>query len=122
MFRTEYEFELPKGYVDQSGTLHKKGSMRLATAADEILPLKDPRVMQNAAYLTVILLTRVIVKLGSLQAIDTSVVENLFAADMSFLQDMYQRINQLDPNDYKVQCPKCGEAFTLPPDFFGQGQ
>jgi len=65
-FQTEIEFELPKGYVDDSGTLHRRGTMRLATAADEILPLRDPRVQQNEAYLTVIVLARVITRLGSL--------------------------------------------------------
>ena len=69
MFQTEFPFELPKGYLDASGILHKTGTMRLATAADEIVPLKDPRVQQNPSYLTIILLARVITRLGSLPAI-----------------------------------------------------
>ena len=69
-FQTEFEFELPRGYVDQNGEVHKRGVMRLATAADEIMPLRDPRVQQNPGYLTVILLSRVVTKLGTLQAIN----------------------------------------------------
>jgi len=87
MFQTEYEFTLPKGYVDEEGTLHKKGTMRLATAADEILPLKDPRVQQNPAYLTVILLSRVVTKIGSIPAVNPRVIEELFASDLGYLQE-----------------------------------
>ena len=90
--QTEFEFELPKGYVDQNGDLHKRGTMRLATAADEILPLRDPRVQQNSGYLTIILLSRVITKLGTLSTVNTRVIENLFTMDLAYLQDMYQRI------------------------------
>lgn len=92
-FQTEFEFELPRGYVDQNGEVHKHGVMRLATAADEIMPLRDPRVQQNPGYLTVILLSRVVTKLGTLQAINNRVIENLFTIDMAYLQDLYQRIN-----------------------------
>jgi len=92
-FQTEIEFELPHGYVDSSGTLHRRGVMRLATAADEILPLRDPRVQQNEAYLTVIVLSRVIVRLGSLTDIHTGVIEGLFAADLGYLQRLYERFN-----------------------------
>src|SRR3954464_10508448 len=91
-FRTEVEFELPKGYVDESGVLHRRGVMRLATAADEILPLRDPRVQQNQAYLAIIVLARVITRLGELPAIDTKVIEGLFASDLAFLQRLYERI------------------------------
>ena len=82
-FQTEFEFELPRGYVDQNGEVHKRGVMRLATAADEIMPLRDPRVQQNPGYLTVILLSRVVTKLGTLQAINNRVIENLFTIDMA---------------------------------------
>lgn len=92
-FQTEIEFELPRGYVDSAGTLHRRGVMRLATAADEILPLRDPRVTQNEAYLTVIVLARVIVRLGSLADIHTGVIEGLFASDLAYLQRLYERIN-----------------------------
>jgi hypothetical protein len=96
MLQTEYDFTLPLGYVDQDGELHRDGTMRLATAADEILPLKDPRVRNNEAYLIVILLSRVIERLGSLSPITPKVVEGLFAADVAYLQDLYNRINRVD--------------------------
>lgn len=92
-FRTEIEFELPKGYVDANGNLHRQGVMRLATAADEILPLRDPRVAQNEAYLTCIVLARVITRLGSLTDIHTSVIEGLYVSDLSYLQDLYAHFN-----------------------------
>ena len=92
-FQTEIEFELPKGYVDEEGVLHRRGIMRLATAADEILPLRDPRVQQNEAYLAVIVLSRVIVRLGSLPHIHTGVIEGLYASDLGYLQRLYERIN-----------------------------
>ena len=97
--QTEVEFTLPKGYVDGSGMLHRQGVMRLATAADEILPLRDPRVQQNAAYLTIIVLARVITRLGSLPEIDTRVIEGLFAADLDHLQRLYERINSSEESD-----------------------
>lgn len=95
-FQTEIEFELPKGYVDDSGTLHRSGVMRLATAADEILPLRDPRVQENEAYLAVIVLSRVITRLGSLGDIHTGVIEALYASDLAFLQELYERFNSND--------------------------
>lgn len=91
--QTEFDFTLPRGYVDKDGTVHKTGRMRLATAMDEIAPLRDPRVRSNQAYLVIILLARVITRLGSVDVIDTNVVENLFSADLAFLQDLYRRIN-----------------------------
>ena len=113
-FQTEFEFELPRGYVDQNGEVHKRGVMRLATAADEIMPLRDPRVQQNPGYLTVILLSRVVTKLGTLQAINNRVIENLFTIDMAYLQDLYQRINMQEVPAYKVVCPHCNKEFDLP--------
>lgn len=92
-FRTEFEFTLPKGYVDETGVLHKRGVMRLATAADEILPLRDPRVQANPAYLTVIILARVVTKLGGVSYIDTNLVEQLFACDLEHLRRLYEEIN-----------------------------
>lgn len=92
-FQTEIDFELPRGYVDSSGNLHRHGVMRLATAADEILPLRDPRVAQNEAYLTVIVMARVIVRLGDLADIHTGIIEGLFAGDLSYLQELYERFN-----------------------------
>jgi hypothetical protein len=98
-FQTEIEFELPKGYLDESGELHKRGAMRLATAADEILPLRDPRVQQNEAYLTVIVLARVITRLGSLAEVSTGVIERLFASDLAYLQRLYERFNSSEATE-----------------------
>jgi hypothetical protein len=92
--RTEFPFVLPRGYVDDAGVLHREGAMRLATARDEILPLRDPRVRENEAYLTVILLSRVVVRLGTLPQVTPQVVEGMFASDLAFLQDLYRRVNQ----------------------------
>ncbi len=99
--QTEYEFTLPKGYVDSGGTLHRKGTMRLATARDEIEPLRDKRVMDNEAYLTVIILARVITRLGSVSNISVKTIEDLFAADLAYLQDLYGIINFGDPEVLK---------------------
>jgi hypothetical protein len=98
-FQTEIEFELPKGYVDDGGTLHRRGTMRLATAADEILPLRDPRVQQNEAYLTVIVLARVITRLGSLPDVHAGVIEGLYASDLVYLQRLYDRFNAVEDDD-----------------------
>jgi hypothetical protein len=98
-FHTEVQFELPKGYVDEAGTLHRRGVMRLATAADEILPLRDPRVQQNEAYLAVIVLARVIVRLGQLPEVHTEIIEGLFASDLAYLQRLYEELNSLDDGD-----------------------
>jgi hypothetical protein len=92
-FQTEVDFTLPKGYFDGQGGLHSEGIMRLATAADEILPLKDPRVQQNPAYLTIIVLARVITRLGGVPDVNTKVVEGLFAEDLNYLQELYERLN-----------------------------
>jgi len=108
MFQTEFEFTLPCGYLDADGTLHREGVMRRATAADEILPLKDPRVQSNEAYVVIILLARVVTRLGSVAAINPKVVENLFATDLAFLQDLYNRVNQL-ADDASV-CIHCGRG------------
>lgn len=106
MFQTEFEFKLPCGYLDAEGTLHREGVMRRATAADEILPLRDPRVQKNEAYLMVILLSRVITRLGSVAAINPAVIEGLFATDLAYLQGLYNRINQW--HDERASCPHCG--------------
>jgi hypothetical protein len=92
-FQTEIEFDLPKGYVDGDGVLHRHGVMRLATAADEILPMRDPRVQENEAYLPVIVLARVIIRLGSLKDIHTGVIEGLYASDLAFLETLYAEFN-----------------------------
>lgn len=110
--RTEFNFELPRGYVDQDGAVHKSGVMRLATARDELLPLYDARVQENAAYTTVVLLGRVITSLGTLGAVTSAVVENMFASDVAFLQDFYRRINAEGHTRIAVTCPECSHRFT----------
>jgi hypothetical protein len=111
--RTEYPFTLPRGYVDQHGRRHREGVMRLATARDELTTQNDPRARQNPAYLTVLLLERTITRLGEVPAIDTFVIENLFASDLAFLQDLYRRINQEGHTAAAVSCPACNHAFTV---------
>lgn len=112
MLQTEFEFSLPLGFVDGDGGLHKEGTMRLATAADEILPQKDPRVHQNPAYMTVILLSRVVTKLGNL-TVTPKIVEELFSADFAFLQDLYNRINETGSDAITTECPKCNHSFEI---------
>lgn len=111
MFQTEFEFSLPCGYLDESGTLHRDGVMRRATAADEILPLKDPRVVKNPAYLVVILLSRVVTRLGGVEQLNPKVMESLFATDLAFLQNLYNDINRLDDPESAVTCPQCQHVF-----------
>ena len=113
LLRTSFTFELPRGYVDHSGTVHRVGSMRLATARDELVPLADDRVRENPAYLTVVLLARVIERLGSVTDVHPGVVENLFAADLAFLQDLYRRVNQEGHARAAVTCPSCRQEFTV---------
>lgn len=113
-FQTEIEFELPKGYVDEDGMLHRRGTMRLATAADEILPLRDPRVQQNEAYLAVIVLARVIIRLGSLVDVNTGVIERLFASDMAYLQRLYETFNDGDDAEPPAVFPKPGATNGKP--------
>jgi phage FluMu protein gp41 len=119
-FQTEFEFTMPRGYVDENGSLHKKGTMRLATAADEILPMKDPKVQANPAYLSIILLSRVITKLGTLESINTKVIENLFASDLSYLQELYRRINDDGTSRIKTACPKCEHRFEVEVEPLGE--
>ncbi len=111
--QTEFEFELPVGFVDAEGNLHKAGTMRLATAMDEITPLNDMRVQSNEAYLVIVLLARVITSLGTLAHINTSVIENLFAADLAYLQAFYQQINETGKTRFTRACPHCGKSFEL---------
>jgi hypothetical protein len=113
MFQTEFEFTLPCGYLDDEGTLHRDGVMRRATAADEILPLKDPRVQKNQAYLVVILLSRVITRLGGVSQMTPKVIENLYATDLAYLQSLYNGINQLGNGHLPVMCPECQHAFEV---------
>ena len=111
--QTEYPFVLPRGFVDDTGTVHRDGVMRFATARDEIFPLRDPRVRDNEAYLSVVLLSRVLVRLGTLTDVHAGIVERLFAADLAFLQDLYRRINQEGHTLAAVTCPSCGHDFQV---------
>lgn len=113
MLQTEFEFELPMGYVDSEGNLHKKGTMRLATAMDEISVLSDMRVRSNDAYVVIALLSRVITSLGTVRPITTGVVENLFAADLTYLQEFYRQINEAGSTKRVYSCPHCGEPFEI---------
>ena len=110
--QTEHEFTLPLGYVDADGDLHRDGVMRLATAADEILPLRDSRVQGNPVYLVVLLLSRVIIRLGRLERVTPHVVEALFAADLGYLQELYNRINALADDARPTRCPSCDHVFV----------
>ncbi len=117
--RTEFAFTLPLGYVDARGERHRDGVMRLATARDEILPLRDPRVRDNEAYLTILLLSRVVTRLGSMTDLTPAMVEGLFAPDLAFLQELYRRLNQEGRTEVTVVCPSCRTDFAV--DLAGGG-
>ncbi len=113
-FRTQFPFRLPKGYVDPStGKVHRDGVMRLATARDEILPLQDYRVQSNRAYLVIVLLSRVIEKLGDLERISVDTVENLFSTDLAYLQEFYRKINEEGTPSHAVTCPSCSHEMQI---------
>jgi hypothetical protein len=118
--QTEFEFVLPKGYIDEDGTAHRQGIMRMATAMDEIMPLRDPRVRDNEAYLVVVLLARVITRLGDIEKVTPRVVENMFAADIAYLQDFYQQINELEDRTILTVCPNCGQEYEVSIPFLGE--
>lgn len=111
--RTQYAFTLPRGYVDGEGTVHREGTMRLATARDEIEPLRDPSVRQNEAWLTVLLLARVVVRIGDVEDITPDLVEGLFAADFDHLQRLYERLNTSEETVGIVSCPECRHEFEV---------
>ena len=111
--QTEFDFTLPRGYIDQNGNLHRQGVMRLATARDEIDPLRDPRVRSNEAYLVIVLLSRVIVRLGNFAQVTTGMIENLFAADLAYLQAFYRQINEQGTSQITITCPDCNKEIEL---------
>ncbi len=111
--RTEFPFVLPRGYVDDAGVVHRDGVMRLATARDEILPQRDPRVRENEAYLTVLLLARVVMRIGTVSPVTTGTIEGLFASDLAFLQDLYRRVNAEGHSQAAVTCPACKHEFMV---------
>jgi hypothetical protein len=112
-FQTEFKFVLPKGYVDKDGNVHREGVMRLATARDEILLLQDYRVQANRAYLVIILLSRVITKLGTLSMVQPNIIENLFSADLAYLQEFYRKVNEEGTSMVQVTCPACGHEHEV---------
>ncbi len=111
--QTEFPFTLPRGYLDAEGNLHCEGTMRLATAYDEIVPMKDPRVQSNPGYLVIILLSRVITRLGSLPQVNPKIIEGLFASDLAYLQDLYRYLNENGHNRLAVTCPHCEGKFEV---------
>ncbi len=113
MLQTEFDFSLPCGYVDEQGNLHRQGTMRRATALDEVEPLRDARVRANEAYLTILLLSRVVTRLGNLRPVAPAIIEQLFATDFTYLQDLYLRVNGAGPSLVETQCPTCGTRFNL---------
>ena len=119
--QTEFEFELPLGYVDKAGNLHKKGTMRLATAMDEITILNDMRVQSNDAYLVIVLLARVITNLGTLTSINTSIIENLFAGDLTYLQEFYRQVSEHGHTRREFACPHCEKTFEVDLSTLGGG-
>jgi len=118
--QVEFDFVLPKGYVDEDGNLHREGTMRLATALDEISPLRDPRVRANEAYLVVILLSQVITRLGTLPRVGPGVIERMFAADIAFLQDLYRQMNDPQPHYVPAVCPDCGHEHEVEVGLLGE--
>ncbi|MGC4072987.1 MAG: hypothetical protein QM760_10785 [Nibricoccus sp.] len=120
MFQTEYPFTLPKGYVDENGALHREGIMRLATAADEILPLSDPRLEKNPAYLLIILLSRVVIKLGQVKQVTPKTIEGLFSEDLTYLQGVYNQMNGTGRRPIAAVCPKCQHQYTLEANLLGE--
>lgn len=120
MLQTEFPFTLPRGYVDPEGNVHREGTMRMSTAYDEIAPMKDPRVQANPGYLVIILLARVITRLGDVQHINPKVIEGLFSADLAYLQDMYRRINENGHNRITVACPHCEAKFDVEANSAGE--
>ncbi|MFD4900283.1 hypothetical protein B046DRAFT_05812 [Streptomyces sp. LamerLS-316] len=111
--RTEFEFELPRGYVDEAGTVHRHGAMRLATARDELRPQIDLRVKENPAYLSVVLLSQVITRIGTVTDVHAGVVERMYATDVAFLQDFYRRVNSEGHTRAAVTCPHCEGGFEV---------
>ena len=113
MLQTEFPFTLPRGFVDGDGTLHREGVMRLATGYDEVAPLRDPRVQANPGYLVIILLARVVTRLGELPDVNPRVIEGLFSADLAYLEELYRQVNDTGYNRLAVTCPHCEEAFEV---------
>jgi hypothetical protein len=119
--QTVFDFELPKGIIGEDGEVHTRGKMRLATAADEIGSMRDPRVISNPSYLSIVVLSHVVTEIEGVTAVLPAHIEHLFTADLAFLQDMYQRINNIDPPAMTAVCPECGHTFEVPINFTREG-
>ena len=119
VFQTTFDFVLPRGYVDADGRVHREGTMRLATARDELVPLLDPKVRENDAFLSLVLLARVVTQLGDVPTIDDQVMGGLWATDLAFLQDLYRQINSEGHTLVEVTCPSCSTNFAV--DMAGDG-
>jgi len=111
--QTEFPFELPRGYIDAAGVVHRKGAMRLATARDELVPLADDRVRENRGYLPVVLLARVITRIGPITDVHAGIIESLFASDLVFLQNFYDGVNRECHSTAEVTCPSCRADFVF---------
>lgn len=118
--QTEFEFVLPKGFIDERGALHREGAMRMATAMDEIAPLRDPRVRSNEAYLVIMLIAQVITRLGPYRKVTPEMVESFFAADIAYLQDLYKQINEVEIRAIHAACPNCGHEFDVDVPLLGE--
>jgi hypothetical protein len=118
--QAQFAFALPRGFIDEYGSVHRDGVMRLGTAFDEVQPLADPRVQANQAYISILLLSRVVTRLGDISPVPPNVVERLFAADFAYLQDLYVRLNEPNSLTAETQCPDCGSRFAV--DLAGAGQ
>lgn len=114
---TIYDFTLPKGYEDGAGGIHRKGKMRLATAGDEIASTRDPRVLGNPSYLSIVILSKVITEIEGIEYVTAALLEQMYTADLAFLQDMYQKINDIEMPVMHAVCPHCGERFDVPVNF-----
>jgi len=110
--KTEFDFTLPRGYLDAAGQVHRNGAMRLAIARDEVEPLEDPRVAANPAYVSITLLSRVVTRLGSISPVTPMVIQGLFASDFAYLQQMYLQLNEAE-HHVETQCPSCGTRFAI---------
>ncbi|MFO7540343.1 MAG: phage tail assembly protein [Chloroflexota bacterium] len=111
--KTEVEFSLPRGYVDEQGQVYTQGRMRLALAIDEVETMNDERVQVNESYLPILLLSRVITALGSITAVTPTHIEHLFASDLAYLQELYLRLNSGERVVVGAVCPTCHTAFQV---------
>lgn len=113
MLSTQFDFQLPRGLIDETGQLHRRGVMRLATAKDELIVQRDRRVRENSAYATLMMLSQVIMQLGTLESLQPENLENLFTQDLAYLREFYNRVNQQGNAKVASQCPQCNTQFEV---------